>query len=126
MTLRLLNFVCITVTAFVCLLLNHVADQTRVATAELGRTRLQIVDASGTLKLLQADWEHATIPAHIQALAAAHLGLADTATVEVASLKILPRRGETTVLTPPPISNASMETPAAGSNPLVLAARAGE
>lgn len=92
--IRVLNFFCIAATAFTCLALNHVSDQTRVAQAQLRRTRADIFSASDTQKILEADWERAANPARIQALAAVHLGLADAATVQVASLELLPRRGE--------------------------------
>lgn len=124
--IRVLNFLCVVLTAFSCLALNHVSDQTRVAEAQLNRTKTQIAAASDTLKILQADWERAANPAHIQALAAAHLGLEDTATVEVASLELLPRRGETTPLSGPVVTNASVVAPAPASHLHLIAARSGE
>jgi hypothetical protein len=124
--IRVLNFFCIVVTAFVCLALNHVSDQTRVANAELKRTRIDISAAADRLKLLQADWERASNPSHIQALAAAHLGLEDTATVQVASLELLPRRGETSPLSGPAVTNASVEAPAAATHLHLVAAHTSE
>ncbi len=124
--IRVLNFLCVVLTAFVCLALNHVSDQTRVAEAQLNRTKVQIAAASDTLKILQADWERASNPEHIQALAAVHLGLADTATVEVASLELLPRRGETSPLGGPAVTNASIVAPAVPSRFHLVAARAGD
>jgi hypothetical protein len=124
--IRVLNFLCVALTAFACLALNHVSDQTRVAEARLSRTKLEIAVASDSLKVLQADWERASSPTHIQALASVHLGLADTATVEVASLELLPRRGDTTTLGGPVVTDASIVAPAASSHLRLVAARAGE
>jgi cell division protein FtsL len=124
--IRVLNFLCVVLTAFSCLALNHVSDQTRVAEAQLNRAKTQIAAASDTLKILQADWERASNPAHIQSLAASHLGLEDTATVEVASLELLPRRGETTPLSGPAVTNASIVAPAVTSHLHLVAAHSGE
>lgn len=93
---RVLNFCCIVITALACLALNHVSDQTRVADAQLQRTDVEISAANDSLKLLQADWERVSDPSRIQTLAATRLGLEDTATVQVASLELLPRRGDET------------------------------
>jgi hypothetical protein len=124
--IRVLNFLCVLLTAFSCLALNHVSDQTRVAEAQLRRTRTQIAAASDTQKTLEADWERASNPAHIQALAAAHLGLADTATMEVASLELLPRRGESSSLSGPVVTNASIVAPTATSHLHLVAAHTGD
>lgn len=124
--IRVLNFLCVVLTAFACLALNHVSDQTRVAEAQLNRTKTQIVAAADTLKILQADWERAANPTRIQALAAVHIGLADTATVEVASLELLPRRGEATPFSGPAVTNASIVAPAATSRLHLVAAHTGE
>jgi len=124
--IRVLNFFCVVLTAFCCLALNHVADQTRVAEAELKRAKVEIAGAADAQKVLQADWERAANPAHIQALAAVHLGLADTATVQVASLELLPRRGETPPLGPPAVTTASVEVPAANPHLHLVAAHSGD
>ena len=124
--IRVLNFLCVVLTAFSCLALNHVSDQTRVAEAQLRRAKTQIAAASDTQKILEADWERASNPSHIQALAAAHLGLADTATMEVASLELLPRRGESSSLSGPVVTNASIVAPAATSHLHLVAAHTGD
>jgi hypothetical protein len=121
-----LNFMFVVATALTCLWLNHVADETRVVDAELRRTKAEITVESQTLKVLQADWERASNPDVIRTLAVSRLGLADQATVEVASLELLPRRGDTTPLATSPVTNASVEA-AAPSTPLrLVATRAGE
>ncbi|MGD0192991.1 MAG: hypothetical protein ABSD74_19815 [Rhizomicrobium sp.] len=123
---RVLNFFCIVFTAFVCLALNHVSDQTRVTEAQLKRTQLDIASSADRLKLLQEDWEHASNPSHIQQLAAAYIGLEDTATVQVASLELLPRRGESSPLSGPAVTNASAEMPVAAAHLHLAAAHASE
>jgi hypothetical protein len=124
--IRVLNFLCVILTAFSCLALNHVSDQTRVTQAELVRTRSQIAAESDSLKILRSEWERASNPDHVQALASAHLGLADTATVQVASLELLPRRGEATPLSGPVVTNASIVAQASTSHLHLVAAHAGE
>lgn len=123
--IRVVNFFCVALTAFACLALNHVSDQTRVAQAQLKRAKVEIAAAADVSKILQTDWERASNPAHIQALAAAHLGLADTATVEVASLEMLPRRGETAPPASSGISTASAELPVPSPRLHLVLARTG-
>lgn len=123
--IRVLNFFCVAATAVTCIALNHVSDQTRVAEAQLHRTRNEIVLASDALKILDADWERASNPAHIQVLAATHLGLADAAAVELASLDLLPRRGESAA-TESAVSNAGAVLPAVNPHLRLVAARAGD
>jgi hypothetical protein len=54
----------------------------------------RIADEHDAMKVLQADWERVSEPSHIQALAQTKLGLSDAPAVAVASLDLLPRRGE--------------------------------
>ena len=46
------------------------------------------------MKVLEADWDRVSDPARIQQLAAVKLGIADTPSAVLASLELLPRRGE--------------------------------
>ena len=92
--IRILNFFFVIATGFTCLWLNHVTDQTRVADAEIRRAQLHIAQESENLKVLQAAWDQLARPDHIQALAVSELGFADNAALEVASLELLPRRGQ--------------------------------
>ncbi|HEY5048379.1 MAG TPA: hypothetical protein VII49_10185 [Rhizomicrobium sp.] len=124
--IRVLNFFCVAVTAFTCLALNHVSDQTRVAQARLHRTQVEFSAAADSLKILQADWQRAANPERIQALAAVHLGLADTATVQVASLELLPRRGDATPTGGVVVTTASVAVPAVNPPLHLVSARAGE
>ena len=109
--IRLLNFSCFAVTAFACLALYHISEETRVARADLHTVQQQIADQQEAMKVLQADWERVADPARIQRLAAAKLGVSDTP-VALASLEILPRRGDQKDLT-----QANTETPAPATTP---------
>ena len=105
--IRLLNFSCFAITAFACLALYHISEETRVARADFRTVQQQIAGEREAMKVLQADWERVADPARIQRLAAEKLGVGDTP-VALASLEILPRRGEQKDLT-----QASAEAPAA-------------
>ena len=108
MMIRILNFSCFALTALACLALYHVSEETRVARAELRNTEQKIAVQQEAMKVLQADWQRVADPARIQQLAALKLGVSDTPTVALASLELLPRRGETKDL-----ETANAEAPAA-------------
>ena len=107
---RILNFTCFAIAALCCLALYHVSEETRVARIRLSAVERQISDDDAAMKVLQADWERVTEPAHIQALAQTRLGLSDTPTVALASFDNLPRRGEAaaTAAAGAPVVAASM------------------
>ena len=92
--IRVLNFASFALTAFVCLALYHISEQTRIVRAQLSQTERQISDQHDVIKVLEADWERVSSPTRIQALAATRLGLEDSANVALASLELLPARGE--------------------------------
>jgi cell division protein FtsL len=92
--IRLLNFFCFAVTAMACLALYHVSEQTRVARVQLHAVQQQILVQQQAMKVLEADWDRVSDPARIQQLAAVKLGIADTPSAVLASLELLPRRGE--------------------------------
>jgi len=110
--IRLLNFSCFALTALACLALYHVSEETRVARAELHRTRAEIVNQQEALKVLEADWERVAEPTRIQRLASEKLGLADNPTVALASLELLPRRVRTKGL-----MTASADAPQPAADP---------
>ncbi len=121
-----LNFLFVVATALTCLWLNHVADETRVADAELRRAKAEIAVEGQTLKVLQADWERASNPDVIRTLAVSRLGLEDEATVEVASLELLPRRGDMAPLAASAVINASVGVTVPSTPLHLVAAHAGE
>jgi hypothetical protein len=124
--IRVLNFASFALAALCCLALYHLSEETRVAHVKLLAVERQIVDDSDAMKVLQADWERVAEPSRIHALAESRLGLADTAAVTVASLDLLPRRGDGTVSVSP-VQAASMAANVTLSDPRIhlAAARAG-
>ncbi|HEX4078431.1 MAG TPA: hypothetical protein VHX61_06115 [Rhizomicrobium sp.] len=112
---RILNFACFALAALCCLALYRVSEQTRIARIRLISAEKQIVDDHDAMKVLQADWERVSEPSRIQALAQSRLGLSDTATVALASLDNLPRRGDAAAGTP--VQSASMVAPLQTADP---------
>jgi len=106
--IRILNFVSFAFAALCCLALYHLSEQTRVARVRLSVVEKQIVDDRDAMKVLQADWERVSEPSRIHDLAQTQLGLSDTAAVTVASLDLLPRRGDAPTIAGSPVQTASM------------------
>ena len=104
---RVLNFCCFALAALCCLALYHVSEETRVAHMKLVFVEKSIVNDRAAMKVLQADWERVSEPQHIQALAQSRLGLADSAAVSLASLDLLPRRGESAAVAPVQTASAT-------------------
>jgi cell division protein FtsL len=92
--LRVINFFCVALMGLSILALYHVSEQTRMARVELRQTDKQIVVEQGKIAELQAQWEQAANPGRVQQLAQSSLGMSDTATVQLSSLTMLPRRGD--------------------------------
>jgi hypothetical protein len=114
--IRLLNFCCFAVTGLACLALYHVSEETRVARVHLRSVQQQIVDQHEAMKVLEADWERVSDPSRIQQLASAKLGIGDTATASLASLELLPRRGQSVTGTKD-IQQASIDQPVRPTDP---------
>jgi len=88
--IRLLNFAFIAITSLACLGVYRVAEEARVAAADLKATRAAIVRESDSLSVLGAEWARLTQPARIQALAQRHLDLTDQPAAELSSFAELP------------------------------------
>ena len=88
--IRTLNFAFIAITGLVCLGLYRIAEDARIAAADLHQTRLAIVSERDALAVLGAEWASITQPARIQALTQRHLNLSDKPAVELSSLTELP------------------------------------
>ena len=88
--IRTLNFAFIAITGLVCLGLYRIAEEARVAAADLKATQAAIVRENDALTVLGAEWARVTQPARIQALAQRHLDLSDQPAVELSSLTQLP------------------------------------
>ena len=89
---RLLNFAFIAITTLVCLGVYRVAEQARVAQADLSATRSAIARETDSLAVLGAEWARITQPARIEALTQRHLALTDRPSVELSSLSQLPAK----------------------------------
>src|SRR5579863_6847272 len=107
--IRVLNFFCVALMGLSILALYHVSERTRVAQMELTKVSRQISDASGSIGVLQTEWERVAGPARVQELAQRH-GMADTASAQLSSFDQLPRRGDAP-LNNSPLRNASAEAP---------------
>lgn len=94
--LRVFNFFCFAVSAFACLALYHVSEQTRVARGELRDVRERIQQERQLADTLQAEWGRAADPSRLQQLAQADVAQ-DKPAVELSSTTLLPRRGDTVV-----------------------------
>jgi len=107
--IRLLNFAFIAITSLVCLGVYRVAEEARVAQADLSATRTAIVRESDALAVLGAEWARLTQPARIEALTQRHLDLTDRPSVELSSLAQLPAKN--LPLAEDPIRNANEVVP---------------
>jgi hypothetical protein len=90
--IRCLNIALIVVTAIACLGLYRIAEEARIAQAELRATQSAIVDEQNAIAVLGAEWARVTQPARISALVAKHLPLADEPTLQLSSMRMLPPR----------------------------------
>ena len=102
--IRTLNFAFIAITGFVCLGLYRIAEEARVAAADLRETRSAIVSEQDALAVLGAEWARVTQPARIAALTQRHLKLSDLPVTEFSSLTQLPEK------LPPLVPEASFAT----------------
>ena len=94
--------------------LYHVSEKTRVAHMTLSQVGRQIAQERTHLSVLETEWQHVASPARIQKLAESRLGMGDTASAQLSSFDLLPRRGdEAAPLNSAPVHNASAQVPAA-------------
>lgn len=118
---RVLNFFCVALMGLSILALYHVSEKTRVAHLTLSKVNRDIAQEKSHLSVLETEWQHVASPARIQKLAVARLGMGDSASVQLSSFDLLPRRGaEPAPLNNTPLHNASAQVPAAASSvPLI-------
>ena len=90
--IRTLNFAFIVMTGLVCLGLYRIAEEARVAAADLKATRAAIVRENDALTVLGAEWARVTQPKRIQALVGRHLELSDKPAAQLSSLTQLPSK----------------------------------
>ena len=122
--IRTINFAFVLMTGLACLGLYRVAEEARVAHAELVIAERQIAREHQTLVVLGAEWASVTQPQRIQALAERHLDLNDAPTVELSSLILLPRRGDAP-LTEGPLRDARAIAPMPAPEIRQISARTG-
>lgn len=89
---RVLNFLCVALLGFSILGLYQVSERTRAVGMSLRDVESQVAEEQAKTGDLQVVYEHLARPDRIQTLAEASLGMSDTATVQLASLSLLPRR----------------------------------
>ena len=116
--IRVVNFLCIAISALACLALYQVSEETRVAHVKLGHVERQIAAEKGAMSVLQAEWARVADPARIQHLAETRLGLADQPTVELSSLQLLPKRDDAAPGNSD-VRNANAVAPAAQPDPRI-------
>jgi len=90
--LRILNIALVVVTGLACIGLYQIAEEARVAQADLRKVQAEIAGEENAIAILGAEWARLTQPARIQALAARHLPLAEDPTLQLSSLTLLPPR----------------------------------
>jgi cell division protein FtsL len=111
--IRILNFAFVALAGFSCLALYHVSERTRVARVELAHVSHQIAQERSLNSVLEAEWAKVAEPSRIQQLAQTRLGFDDSTSVQLASLEMLPRRGEDRApLSTSPVRKANAVVPA--------------
>jgi cell division protein FtsL len=88
--IRTLNFAFVVITGLVCLGLYRIAEEARVAAADLKATHASIVRENEALTVLGAEWASLTQPGRIQALVGRHLDLSDRPAAQLSSFAQLP------------------------------------
>jgi hypothetical protein len=116
--IRVVNFFCVALMGLSILALYHVSEQTRVARVEVRQVEGNIAGEKATTAVLQAEWERVANLTRIQHLAETRLGMGDTASLQLSSLELLPRRGEDSApLGNSPVRQASAQVPVPTPSP---------
>ena len=110
--IRILNFLFVGLIGLSVLGLYHVSERTRLAGVELNGVNRQIARERAEISVLETEWERVAGPARVASLAATNFGLDNTATAQLSSLELLPRRGDEAPLSPSPIRKANATAPA--------------
>lgn len=92
--IRVVSTFCVGLMGFACIANYHVSEQTRVARQELTRTEKQIQAETKDIRVLELEWQRVANPAVIQKLAEAQLGMQNAPSVQLASVRDLPRRSD--------------------------------
>ncbi len=89
--IRVVSTFCVGLMGFACIANYHVSEQTRIARQELMRTEKQITAETRDISVLELEWQKVANPATIQKLAEAQLGMQNGPSVQLASVRDLPR-----------------------------------
>jgi cell division protein FtsL len=89
--IRFVSTFCVGLMGFACIANYHVSEQTRIARQELTRTEKQIQAETKDIRVLELEWQRVSNPAVIQKLAEAQLGMQNAPSVQLASVRDLPR-----------------------------------
>lgn len=92
--IRVVSTFCVGLMGFACIANYHVSEQTRIARQELTRTDKQIKAEAKQIGVLELEWQKVANPATVQKLAENQLGMQDGPTVQLASVRDLPRRSD--------------------------------
>ncbi|HWA03161.1 MAG TPA: hypothetical protein VG819_06480 [Rhizomicrobium sp.] len=92
--IRVLNFFCVALMGLSILALYHVSESARLARVDLAQVNHEIAKERSAISVLETEWERVGSPEQIAALATSRLGLDNSASVQLSSLELLPRRGE--------------------------------
>lgn len=124
--IRVLNFFCVALTGLSILALYNVSERTRLADVDLAKMNHQIASEHSQISVLETEWEQVASPAKIAMLAQSRLGLDNTATMQLSSLELLPRRGEDPApLSVSPVRRASVQIPVQPGSIQQIAVRSG-
>lgn len=94
MFVRILNMV-LALTTVVAIVVNYnVSEEARFTGTQLDRVERGIADAQAAQHDLQAQYVQQSQPERIHDLAVKNLGMTEAATIQLASLSALPRRGQ--------------------------------
>jgi cell division protein FtsL len=92
--IRVVSTFCVGLMGFACIANYQVSEQTRIARQELTRTEKQIKAEAKTISVLELEWQRVADPATVQKLAESQLGMQNGSTVQLASVRDLPRRSD--------------------------------
>jgi hypothetical protein len=109
--IRVVNFACVALMGLAILGLYQISEKTRVARVELAKVDGDIAKEQEAIRVLETEWQRVAGLKRIQTLAAAKLGMSDTATRELAAFELLPRRGDTAPLPESDFRQASAQIP---------------
>jgi len=120
--IRVMNFFCVALMGLAILALYHVSERTRMARLELARVNHQIARQHSDIAVLETEWQHVAAPSRVQRLAEARLGMSASASAQLSSFSLLPRRGEDAPLNNTPLRNANAVLPASQGRTIAVSA----